>query len=62
MLDSTKRRRAVTAAVISYRSRIWILEELIRHAQSKPQVWFATHEQVTRHAAEHAEGGDAARP
>lgn len=41
--------------VIAYRSRIWILEELIRHAQSKPGVWFATHEQVTRHAALHAE-------
>jgi peptidoglycan/xylan/chitin deacetylase (PgdA/CDA1 family) len=41
--------------VIAYRSRIWILEELIRHAQAKPGVWFATHEQVTRYAALHAE-------
>ncbi|MEP7346347.1 MAG: polysaccharide deacetylase, partial [Gemmatimonadaceae bacterium] len=41
--------------VIGYRSRIWILEELIRHAQSKPGVWFATHEQVARHAAAHSD-------
>lgn len=40
--------------VIAYRSRIWILEELIRHAQSKEGVWFGTHEQVTRHAQAHA--------
>ncbi|MFN8574658.1 MAG: polysaccharide deacetylase [Gemmatimonadaceae bacterium] len=39
--------------VIAYRSRIWILEELIRHAKSRPGVWFATHEQVVRHAAAH---------
>ena len=31
--------------VISARSRIWILEELVRHAQSK-DVWFATHAEV----------------
>jgi len=36
--------------VIGYRSRIWILEELIRHAQAKGGVWFGTHEQVARHA------------
>jgi len=40
--------------VIAYRSRIWILDELIRHAQSKEGVWFGTHEQVTRYAATHA--------
>ena len=28
---------------IGYRSRIWIIEELIRHAKSRPGVWFATH-------------------
>ena len=29
--------------IIGYRSRIWIIEELIRHAKSRPGVWFATH-------------------
>ncbi len=32
--------------VIGYRSRIWILDEIIRHAKAKGGVWFATHEQV----------------
>ena len=36
--------------VISYRSRIFILEELIRHMQGKPGVWFATHKDVALHA------------
>ena len=36
--------------VISYRSRIFILEDLIRHMQSKPDVWFATHRDVALHA------------
>jgi peptidoglycan-N-acetylglucosamine deacetylase len=40
--------------VISYRSRIWILEELIRLAQSRPGVWFATHADVARWAKDHA--------
>ena len=35
--------------VISYRSRIFILEELIRHMKSLPGVWFATHKDVARH-------------
>jgi peptidoglycan-N-acetylglucosamine deacetylase len=35
--------------VITYRSRIFILEELIRHAKAKGGVWFGTHEQVARH-------------
>ena len=43
--------------VIGYRSRIWILDELIRHAKSKGSVWFATHEQVVRHAKTHAVAG-----
>ena len=30
--------------VSGYRSRIWILEQLILHAKSLGQVWFATHE------------------
>jgi len=32
--------------VIGYRSRIWILEEIIRHARGKAGTWFATHAQV----------------
>jgi peptidoglycan/xylan/chitin deacetylase (PgdA/CDA1 family) len=40
--------------VIGYRSRIWIVEELIRLAQSHPGVWFATHADVTRWAKENA--------
>ena len=28
--------------VVGYRSRIWILEELIRHARQRGSVWFAT--------------------
>lgn len=37
--------------IIGYRSRIWILEELIRAAQAKGDVWFATHRQVAEHAS-----------
>ena len=40
--------------VIGYRSRIWILEELIRLAQSRPGVWFATHAEVAAWAKAHA--------
>jgi peptidoglycan-N-acetylglucosamine deacetylase len=40
--------------VIGYRSRIWILEELIRHAQAKGDVWFATHADVVRHVKANA--------
>ncbi|MFN0313725.1 MAG: polysaccharide deacetylase family protein [Burkholderiales bacterium] len=39
--------------VIGYRSRIWILDKLIEHARSHPDVWFATHEEVVRWAKEH---------
>ena len=35
--------------VIGYRSRLFILEELIGHMQSKHGVWFATHEAVAKH-------------
>lgn len=35
--------------VIGYRSRISILEELIRHMKSQRDVWFATHADVARH-------------
>jgi peptidoglycan/xylan/chitin deacetylase (PgdA/CDA1 family) len=34
--------------IIGARSRIWILEELIRHAQAK-DVWFATHSEVVNY-------------
>ncbi|MER8441101.1 polysaccharide deacetylase [Mesorhizobium sp. M1312] len=37
--------------VIGYRSRIWIVEELIRCAEAKGDVWFATHHQVAERAA-----------
>ena len=40
--------------IIGYRSRIWILEELLRHARAKAGVWFATHEEVVRWAKAHA--------
>ena len=36
--------------VIGYRSRMFILEELIRHMQAKAGVWFATHRDVALHA------------
>src|SRR5256886_2363963 len=39
---------------IGYRSRIWIIDELIRHAKAKGSVWFATHEEVARFAKAHA--------
>ncbi len=34
--------------VIGYRSRIWILEQLIEHAIGKGGVWFGTHAEVAR--------------
>ena len=40
--------------VIGYRSRIWILEELIRHIQGHEKVWFATHADIARYARAHA--------
>lgn len=36
--------------VIGHRSRIWILEELIRTIRTRPGVWFASHADVVRHA------------
>ena len=35
--------------VIGYRSRIFILEELIRHMQAQSGVWYATHRDVAQH-------------
>jgi len=39
--------------VIGYRSRLWILEELIALMRSLPGVWFATHADVVRHAKQY---------
>ena len=39
--------------VIGYRSRLWILQELIALMRSLPGVWFATHADVVRHAKQH---------
>ncbi|MDO1583512.1 polysaccharide deacetylase family protein [Rhizobium oryzicola] len=41
--------------VTGYRSRIFILEELIRHIQSHDGVWFATHADVARYVKDAAE-------
>ncbi len=38
--------------IIGHRSRIAMLEELIQYMRARPGVWFATHEQVARHAQE----------
>lgn len=38
--------------IIGHRSRISMLEELIQYMRSKPGVWFATHEDIARHAKE----------
>jgi peptidoglycan/xylan/chitin deacetylase (PgdA/CDA1 family) len=35
--------------LIGHRSRVAMLDRLIRHVKSKPGVWFATHEQIARH-------------
>ena len=40
--------------VIGYRSRIWILDEIIRHAKACKGVWFATHAEVVDWAKRHA--------
>lgn len=40
--------------IIGYRSRIWIIEELIRMAKAKGDVWFATHADVVRYAKDQA--------
>jgi len=40
--------------VIGYRSRVWILEELIRYIQGHEKVWFATHAEIARYAKAHS--------
>jgi peptidoglycan/xylan/chitin deacetylase (PgdA/CDA1 family) len=44
--------------VIGYRSRIWILEEIIRHAKSLGGVWFATHREIAGFLNGHAANAD----
>ena len=40
--------------IIGHRSRLWILEELIRHTESKGDVWFGTHAEAVEHAERRA--------
>ena len=40
--------------ISGYRSRLWILEELIRHIGAHASVWFATHADIVRHAKANA--------
>jgi peptidoglycan-N-acetylglucosamine deacetylase len=35
--------------IVGYRSRVWILDALIRHIQQHSDVWFATHADVVRY-------------
>jgi peptidoglycan/xylan/chitin deacetylase (PgdA/CDA1 family) len=43
--------------ITGHRSRIQMLEKLVRYIRSHPGVWFATHEQVARYAKEHSATG-----
>lgn len=40
--------------ISGHRSRIWILDELIRHAKARNDVWFATHADVVAYVKKHA--------
>jgi peptidoglycan/xylan/chitin deacetylase (PgdA/CDA1 family) len=40
--------------IIGHRSRVWIIEEVIRHAKARGSVWFATHRDVAAFAKTHA--------
>jgi peptidoglycan/xylan/chitin deacetylase (PgdA/CDA1 family) len=41
--------------VITYRSRVWIVEELIKYAKTLPGgVWFARHDEIAAYALTHA--------
>jgi peptidoglycan/xylan/chitin deacetylase (PgdA/CDA1 family) len=42
--------------VIGYRSRIWIVEELLRHARARKGVWFATHAEVVEWVRQQVHG------
>ena len=39
--------------ITGHRSRIWLLEELIRHIQAKGNVVFATHAAIAQHVRQH---------
>jgi peptidoglycan/xylan/chitin deacetylase (PgdA/CDA1 family) len=39
--------------ISGYRSRLWILDELIRHAKGHSDVWFATHAEIALYAKTH---------
>ncbi|MET8944157.1 polysaccharide deacetylase [Streptomyces sp. NPDC004542] len=43
--------------VIGHRSRMWALEELLRHINGHDGVWYATHGQVVDHVTENAVEG-----
>jgi peptidoglycan/xylan/chitin deacetylase (PgdA/CDA1 family) len=40
--------------ISGYRSRIWILDELIQHMKTHERVWFATHAEIAAYAKKHA--------
>ena len=40
--------------ISGYRSRLWILEELIAHAKSKGDCWFATHAEIVNYVKRNA--------
>ena len=40
--------------ISGHRSRMAILEELVRHMKATPGIWFATHDEVARYCKEHA--------
>jgi peptidoglycan-N-acetylglucosamine deacetylase len=40
--------------IIGHRSRVWIIEELIKLARAKGDVWFATHAEVAMFARDNA--------
>ncbi|MDQ8154245.1 MAG: polysaccharide deacetylase [Gemmatimonadota bacterium] len=40
--------------IITHRSRVWIVDELIRHAKAAGNVWFATHAEIAAWARTHA--------
>ena len=40
--------------IIGHRSRVWIIDEVIRHAKARGRVWFATHRDVAKWAKAHA--------
>lgn len=48
--------------VIGHRSRIWILEELVRHAKTLGGVWFASHRAVAAWSRAHGSAGCEQQP